>query len=115
MVQVLGRLALSFGIFPVAGVAGWIAWVSLRDRLPVRLIVPLISVCGAVLVALKPSGSSPIDWRILGGGVVFGAFVIALALSDIGFSQEIIFVVSMAVVSGCSCASCTSSTTPRSA
>jgi hypothetical protein len=99
MVQVLGRLALSFGIFSVAGLAGWLA-----QALPyatvflLGLIVPVISVSGAVLVRLETSEQRPTDWRILGGGLVFGAFVTVLALSPIPLNQEIVFVVSMAVV-----------------
>jgi MFS family permease len=99
MVQVLGRLALSFGIFLVAGVAGWIAGVySYATVFLVGLIIPVISVSGAALITLKPVESSPIDWRILGGGIAYGAFVLALALSNFPYSQEIVFVVSMVVV-----------------
>ena len=99
MVQVLGRLALSFGIFLVAGVAGWIAGVySYATVFLVGLIIPVISVSGAALITLKPVESSPIDWRILGGGIAYGAFVLALALADVPYNQEIVFVVSMVVV-----------------
>ena len=99
MVQVLGRLALSFGIFLVAGIAGWIAGVySYATVFLVGLIVPLVSVSGAALITLKPVESSPIDWRILGGGIAYGTFVITLALTSVPYSQEIVFVVSMVVV-----------------
>ena len=99
MVQVLGRLSLAFGIFAVAGISGWLAsWVSYSTVFLCGLIVPVISVTGALLVRLETSEQRPTDWRILGGGVVFGAFVVSMALSGIGFSQEIIFAVSMAVV-----------------
>ena len=41
MVQVLGRLALAFGIFAVAGVSGWLAsWVSYSTVFLCGLIVP---------------------------------------------------------------------------
>ena len=60
--------------------------------------MPVISVSGALLVHLETKEQRPTDWRILGGGVVFGAFVVSMALSGIGYSQEIIFAVSMAVV-----------------
>ena len=54
MVQVLGRLALSFGIFAVAGVSGWLAqYVSYQTVFLCGLIVPLISISGAVLVRLE--------------------------------------------------------------
>ncbi len=99
MVQVLGRLALSFGIFLVAGIAGWIAAIySYGTVFLVGLIVPLVSVSGAALIKLKPVESSAIDWRILGGGLVYGAFVITMALTGATYNQEIVFVVSMAVV-----------------
>ena len=99
MVQVLGRLALSFGIFLVAGVAGWIAGIySYSTVFLAGLIIPLVSVSGAALITLKPVEKSTIDWRILGGGIVFGAFVLVLAWSDLPLNQEIVFVVSMAVL-----------------
>jgi BT1 family len=99
MVQVLGRLALSFGIFLVAGLAGWIASVYAYSTVfLVGLIIPVISVSGALLISLKPVEQLPIDWRILGGGLVYGAFVLTLAGTEIPYNQEIVFVVSMVVV-----------------
>jgi hypothetical protein len=99
MVQVLGRLALSAGIFAVAGVAGWIASVySYETVFLVGLIIPLISMSGALLITLRPVERRPIDWRILGGGIAFGVFVVAAALTGIPYNQEIVFIVSMAVV-----------------
>ncbi|HJU33269.1 MAG TPA: hypothetical protein VJ740_17520 [Hyphomicrobiaceae bacterium] len=100
MVQVLGRLALAFGIFSVAGVSGWLAsWVSYATVFLCGLLVPLISVTGALLVRLETSEERrPTDWRILGGGMVFGAFVVAMAFSGFAYNQEVIFVVSMTVV-----------------
>jgi hypothetical protein len=86
------------------------------------LIVPVISISGALLVHLETTERRPTDWRILGGGLVFGAFVVAIALSEaiidyfrgaetvfgafvfamatigVGYGQEIVFVVSMVVV-----------------
>ena len=99
MVQVLGRLALAFGIFAVAGLSGWLAsWVSYSTVFLCGLVVPVVSVSGALLVRLETSERRPTDWRILGGGLAFGAFVVAMALSGIPLSQEIIFAVSMAVI-----------------
>ncbi len=99
MVQVLGRLSLSFGIFAVAGLSGWLAHRISYDKVfLIGLVVPLISVSGAILVRLETSETRPIDWRILGGGLAFGAVVAMLGLSGIAYSQEIIFIVSMAVV-----------------
>jgi hypothetical protein len=99
MVQVLGRLALTFGIFAVAGLAGWLAQIlSYQTVFLLGLIVPLISISGALLVRLETSERRPTDWRILGGGMLFGAFVTALALSPIPLNREIVFLLSMAVV-----------------
>ena len=99
MVQVLGRLALSFGVFSVAGLSGWLAQHLSYDKVfLLGLIVPVVSVTGAVLVRLETTERRPIDWRILGGGLIFGAVVVALGLGGIPFNQEIIFIISMAVV-----------------
>jgi hypothetical protein len=99
MVQVLGRLALSLGVFSVAGLAGWLAkFLSYETVFLLGVIVPVISVSGALLVRLETSERRPTDWRILGGGIVFGLFVTALALSPVPLRQEIVFLVSMAVV-----------------
>jgi hypothetical protein len=99
MVQVLGRLALSFGIFAVAGLSGLLAqWLSYQTVFLLGLIVPVISISGALLVRLETSERRPTDWRILGGGLGFGACVTLLALSNLPLSQEIVFVISMVVV-----------------
>jgi hypothetical protein len=99
MVQVLGRLALSFGIFSVAGVSGLLAqYVSYETVFLLGLVVPLISISGALLANSETSERRPTDWRILGGGVLFGAVVVALGLSSIPFNQEIVFVISMTVI-----------------
>ncbi|MEM8745030.1 MAG: hypothetical protein AAGF14_10380, partial [Pseudomonadota bacterium] len=99
MVQVLGRLALSFGIFAVAGLSGFLAKIyAYQTVFLLGLLVPAISVTGALLVRLEKVPSKPIDWRILGGGFGFGAVVAALGLGGVPYSQELIFIVSMAVV-----------------
>src|SRR5262249_33816649 len=69
MVQVLGRLALSLGMFFVAGLAGVLASIYTYETVfLVGLLIPLVSVSGALLVRLKPVETRAIDWRILGGG-----------------------------------------------
>jgi len=99
MVQVLGRLALSFGIFLVAGIAGWIAGVySYATVFLVGLIVPLVSVSGAALINLEAGREQPHRLAHPRRGLAYGAFVVALVLADIPYNQEIVFVVSMAVV-----------------
>ncbi len=101
MVQVLGRLAFSLGAFIVAGLGGLLASVmSYADVFLIGLVIPAISITGAMLVRIEPVERRPIDWRILGGGLAFGVFALTIALADLSFGQEIVFVVSMAVVIG---------------
>src|SRR5688500_13942898 len=97
MVQVLGRLALSFGILAVAGLSGWLA--GILDRQTVfllGLVVPAISVIGILQIRTENVERRPIDLRILGGGLAFGATVIGLAVGAVPFAQELIFALSMA-------------------
>jgi hypothetical protein len=99
MVQVLGRLALSLGIFAVAGLSGWLAQeLSYETVFLLGLVVPLISVTGALFVGLKTTERRAIDWRILGGGLAFGAVVTLLGVSNFPLNQEVVLVISMTVV-----------------
>jgi hypothetical protein len=99
MVQVLGRLALSAGILAVAGLSGWLATIFSRETVfLIGLIIPAISVSGIFLYRGEVAERRPLDRRILGGGIAFGAVVVALALGRVPFAQEIIFIVSMVVI-----------------
>ena len=99
MVQVLGRLAVSGGILVVAGLSGWLAEIMPRqDVFFLGLVIPAISVAGVFLRGAETAELRPIDWRILGGGIAFGAVVVTLGLGGMPYGQEIIFVISMAVV-----------------
>jgi MFS family permease len=99
MVQVLGRLALSAGILSVAGLSGLLAGLFSRETVFLMgLVVPLISITGVFLRRRTPRERRPIDWRILGGGIAFGALVLALALSGVPFAQELTFILSMTVI-----------------
>jgi hypothetical protein len=99
MVQVLGRLALSAGIFAVAGLAGYLAQIlPYHVVFLLGLVVPVISISGALLVNLETTERRPIDWRILGGGIAFGVGVTLLGVVGVPHSQEIVFAISMAVI-----------------
>jgi len=99
MVQVLGRLALSTGILAVAGLSGWIAAILSRETVfLVALIVPALSLLGAFTASEKNVERRAIDWRILLGGIGFGAVVVATGLLGVPFAQEIIFLISMTVI-----------------
>jgi MFS family permease len=99
MVQVLGRLAVSGGVLAVAGLSGWLADLMSRQAVfLIGLIIPAISVAGVFLRGTETTERRPIDWRILGGGIAFGAVVMALGFGGIPYGQELIFIISMAVV-----------------
>ena len=99
LVQVLGRLALWSGILSVAGLSGWLAQIfSYETVFLLGLIVPAISVTGATLVRLDGATPRPIDWRILGGGLLFGAAVLAIGLGGLPFGQELIFLISLTII-----------------
>lgn len=99
LVQVLGRLALWSGILSVAGLSGWLAQIYRYETVFLfGLAVPAISLTGAMLVRLDGATPKPIDWRILGGGLVFGLTVVAIGLSGLPLGQELVFAVSLAVI-----------------
>jgi hypothetical protein len=99
LVQVLGRLALWSGILTVSGLSGWLAQIySYETVFLLGLAAPAVSVTGAILVRLESSERKPIDWRILGGGLLFGAAVLAIGLGGLPLGQELVFVVSLTVI-----------------
>jgi hypothetical protein len=99
MVQVLGRLALSLGIFAVAGLSGYLAQhLGYATVFLIGLVIPVISVTGALLVRLETSETRDVDWRILGGGIAFGVAVTAIAVVGVPAAQEIVFLISIAII-----------------
>jgi hypothetical protein len=90
---------LGIGILSVAGLSGWLA--QLIDRETVfllGLVIPGISALGVLLTWSESSERRPLDWRILGGGMGFGITVMAVALGDLLFGQEVVFALSMLVI-----------------
>jgi hypothetical protein len=99
IVQVIGRISLSIGILAVAGLSGWLASLVSREAVfLIALVVPAISVSGVMLSRAEAAEPRPVDWRILGGGILFGAAVLLLALANVPYAQELVFVLSMAVI-----------------
>ena len=99
MVQVLGRIALSAGVLAVAGLSGWLADIFSRETVFfMGLIIPVISITGVFLRGKAAVERRATDWRILGGGIAYGAVVIVLGVGGVPYAQEGIFVLSMAVV-----------------
>ncbi|WP_457565108.1 hypothetical protein [Caminibacter sp.] len=110
-VQILGRLAISLAGVMVAGLSGWLAQVlSYEDVFKISLIIPLISVIGVTIVKLDTPKPSPINCKILCGGLAFAVFVVLMGYGQyqhwsnkiiaffFKYSQEIVFLVSLGVI-----------------
>lgn len=99
MVQVLGRLALSAGIFSVAGLSGWLAGVIDRSTMfLIGLVIPLLSLVSFYLIDEKKIERRPLNRKMLAGGLLFGISVAAIGLYSVPFAQEIVFAISMTVI-----------------
>jgi hypothetical protein len=99
VVQLLGRVSLSLGILSVAGLSGYLAQFLARETVfLIGLVIPALTLVAALLATDSGHGRKAPDWRILGGGLGFGAAVVTLGLAQVPFAQEIIFVLSMAVI-----------------
>ncbi len=99
MVQVLGRLSVVIASFLTAGIGGWLVHhYSYETIFGTTLIIPVISLIGIVFVKINASALKPVNWVVLGGGLVFALFVLTMGFSHVVYRQEIIFVVSLGVV-----------------
>ncbi len=102
MVQVLGRLSLMIASAVAGGLGGYLA--SKYDAQVVfimALVIPLISILGALFVKLDTQQNSGerLSISIFGGGLVFAAFSVVMAYSDVPSNQEITFFISFALIS----------------
>lgn len=110
-VQILGRLAISLAAVIVAGLSGWLAQIySYETIFKISLIIPLISIIGVSIIKLDVAKPSPINCKILCGGIVFAIFVVLMGYGEyqtwnntllkfiFSHSQEIVFLVSFGVI-----------------
>jgi hypothetical protein len=98
-VQLLGRLTLLFAMFIAALMQGWLAeTLSYQEVFWLTLVIPVISLLGVSFVSITPSRSKSINHTILWGGIGFALLVLALEFSEIPYSQEIIFAVSLVTI-----------------
>ncbi len=110
-VQILGRLAISLAGVLVAGLSGWLAQIfSYETMFKIGLIIPLISIIGVSVVKLDVAKPSPINCKILCGGLLFALFVVLMGYGQyqewhnqilaslFKYSQEIVFLVSFGVI-----------------
>lgn len=98
-IQWLGRISLISAGVIVAGLGGWLAEISSYETMfKLGLLIPLISVTGAVFVRLNPVPKTPVNWWILGGGIAFGVFAGTFAFFEIPHGQEIVFMTSLSTL-----------------
>jgi MFS family permease len=99
MIQVLSRLSLGLAIFLMGWLGGELADIyGYETVFQFSLFIPILSVIGVSVVRLNPIAPTPLNKKVLFGGVFFALFVIILGYNDVPYSQEIVFVVSLAVV-----------------
>ncbi|KAA0445969.1 MAG: folate/biopterin family MFS transporter [Candidatus Thioglobus sp.] len=100
-IQVLGRLSLGLAVF-IAGWAGGELAAIFKDKREIVFIIalftPLLSVVGVTLIKLNHVPLSPINKQVLYVGFAFALFVIIMGYSQVAYAQEIVFVISLAVV-----------------
>jgi MFS family permease len=99
MIQVLGRLSLGIAIFAVSGIGGWLTQIySYTTMYTISLFIPIISILGVIFIRLNPVESSELNKPIFFGGFIFALFTIIIGYNDVPYSQEIVFVISLAVI-----------------
>jgi hypothetical protein len=100
-IQVLARLSLGLAIFITGWVGGELASVFKGNRemvFIIALFVPLLSILGVLLVKLNPVKTTPLNKKVLLGGLGFAGFSLLMGYNDIAYSQEIVFLVSISLV-----------------
>ncbi len=117
--QTLGRVAIVGGgilvalvnVFFMSGVGALPEAAKIAAYLNVyycALIIPFVSVGGVLFAAWlrrrapdqqRAAGESPpVNWWILGGGLVFAMIAVSVGLSDFKYGQETIFAASISIV-----------------
>lgn len=121
--QTLGRVSVILGSAIVAGAGGWLATIlPYKTIYEIALVIPLISVIGVILGSISirrrkkvllNHGFSPAEtakmtntdvqttppnWKILAGSVIFVLAAILLGASKTAYNEEIVFVASLALV-----------------
>jgi MFS family permease len=98
-VQVLGRIAFSGGAFAVAGLAGWVAQILTYEQVfLLALVVPAISISGALFVRIEVGEAKPLDRRIFFGGLGFIAVTVAVVAFGLPYAQETMFILSLGII-----------------
>jgi len=99
MIQVLARLSLGLAVFFMGWLGGKLASVySYETIFTMSLFIPIISVLGVTFVRLNNVESTPLNKQVFFGGLLFAVFIVLVGYNDIPYSQEIVFLISLAVV-----------------
>ena len=99
MIQVLARLSLGLAIFIMGWLGGKLASIySYETIFTLSLFIPVLSIIGILFVKLNPIASTPLNKKIFFGGWAFALFIVIIGYSEVAYSQEIVFVVSLGVV-----------------
>lgn len=92
MIELLARLVYTAAAFAVGALAGRLAAaLPAQSVYLIGLIIPFLSMAGALIAPVERGTSRAIDWRILGGGIGMAAVALALGLSDVAHGQDAIF------------------------
>ena len=98
-IQVLARLSLGIAIFIFGWLGGELAHIySYETVFKISLFIPLLSILGVSFVKLNEVETTPLNKQIFFGGLAFAVFVVLVGYNDVPYSQEIVFLVSLAVV-----------------
>ncbi len=99
MIQVLARLSLGLAVFFMGWLGGKLSSMySYETMFTISLFVPIISILGVSFVRLNSVETTPLNRPIFFGGLLFAIFIVLVGYNDIPYSQEIVFVISLAVV-----------------
>jgi hypothetical protein len=100
MVEVLARLVYTAAAFVAGGLAGVLAAAYPAEQVfLMALVVPALSVLGALFAPVERAVGRAVDPRIFGGGVALTLAATTLGLAEVEFAQEIIFITALAVLS----------------
>jgi MFS family permease len=100
-VQLLSRLTLGLAVFITTWLGGELASIFKDDYSPIfilALFFPLLSIIGVSFIKLPTTKTTPLNKLVLFTGFGFALFVVLMGYNDISYSQEIVFIISLAVV-----------------
>lgn len=92
MIEVLARLVYTGAALLVGWLAGWLAAMLHAETVYlIALILPALSIAGALVAPVEPGIPRSIDWPILGGGLGLVSTAAIFGVSDVPYAQEFIF------------------------